>query len=202
MKILQGFLTFMGSLAVLAIVALILGYVLALLTPDIRSNMRPVALSSEAVDSLNNKLSDLKKETVAANSARIQKDVQITITEEEVNSIIVMTLAEGTLPLKEMLVNFNDGYLLSYNAWNFPGLPVKTGVMGSIDIENGKPKFIIRDFSLGKLSVPDNLDRSAQDLINVLIKMNAPMDELNFQLKEVTISEGKLKLAGTTKSGK
>ena len=202
MKILQGFLTFMGALAVLAIVALIFGYVMALLTPDIRSNMRPVALSSEAVDSLNNKLGDLKKETAAANSAKIQKDIQITITEEEVNSIIVMTLAEGTLPLKEMLVNLNDGYLLSYNAWNFPGLPVKTAVMGSIDIENGKPKFIIRDFSLGKLSVPDNLDRGAQDLINVLIKMNAPMEELNFELKDVTINEGQLKLAGTTRVSK
>ena len=48
MKILQGFLIFMGALAVLAIVALIVGYVMALLTPDIRSNMqaRPQKISS------------------------------------------------------------------------------------------------------------------------------------------------------------
>ncbi|MGA2368109.1 MAG: hypothetical protein ABSF74_06035, partial [Dehalococcoidia bacterium] len=60
MKILQGFLIVMGALAVLAIIAVMIGYVLALLTPDIRSNMRPVVLSSEAVDSLNQKLDELK----------------------------------------------------------------------------------------------------------------------------------------------
>jgi len=32
--------------------------------------------------------------------------------------------------------------------------------------------------------------------------MNAPMEELRFDLKEVTISEGQLKLSGTTKVSK
>jgi hypothetical protein len=110
-----------------------------------------------------------------------------------------MALAEGTLPAKEMLVNFNDGYLLVYNAWSFPAAPVKTAVIGTFDIENGKPKFIIRDFYLGKVPVPQGFDRGIQDLINVMIKMNAPMEELRSDLKEITISEGQLKLAGTTK---
>ncbi|MDD5648075.1 MAG: hypothetical protein PHY03_04000, partial [Dehalococcoidia bacterium] len=86
MRILQGFLIFMGALAVLAIIALVFGYVLALLTPDIRTNMRPVVLSSEAVDSLNKKISDTKKITEAAYEAKTSKDVQIVITEEEINS--------------------------------------------------------------------------------------------------------------------
>jgi hypothetical protein len=37
MKVLQGFLIFMGTLAVLAIAALIIGYVMLLLTPDTRA---------------------------------------------------------------------------------------------------------------------------------------------------------------------
>jgi hypothetical protein len=202
MKILQGFLIFMGVLAVLAIIALVVGYVMALLTPDIRANMRPVVLSSEAVDSLNQKLSDVKKATAAAEGSKTAKEIQLVITEEEVNSTIVMALAEGTLPAKEMLVNFNDGYLLTYTAWNFPGLPFKTGLIGTLDVEKGKPRFVIRDFYLGKLPVPDFVDAGVQEWINILFKLNAPMEELNFELKEVTIGDGQLKLAGTTKTGK
>ena len=202
MKILQGFLIFMGTLAVLAIIALIFGYVLALLTPDTRANMRPVVLSSEAVDSFNKKLIDVKKVTTAAAESKTAKDVQLVITEEEINSTVVMALAEGTMPAKEMLVNFNDGYLMMYTSWNFPGLPVKTGIIGTLDTDNGKPKFVIHDFYLGKLPVPDSIDGAVQDWINILFKLNAPMEELNFELKEVTITEGQLKLAGTTRTGK
>jgi hypothetical protein len=202
MKILQGFLIFMGVLAVLAICALIFGYVLALLTPDTRASMRPVVLSSEAVDSLNNKLSEVKKETAAAEGSKTAKEVVLVITEEEINSTIVMALAEGTLPAKEMLVNFNDGYILTYTSWNFPGLPVKTGIIGTLDVEKGEPKFVIRDFYLGKLPVPDSVDGGVQEWINILFKLNAPMGELNVDLKEVTISEGQVKLVGTTKTNK
>ena len=202
MKILQGFLIFMGVLAVLAIFALIFGYVLALLTPDTRASMRPVVLSSEAVDSLNNKLNEVKKETAAAEGSKTAKEVVLVITEEEINSTIVMALAEGTLPAKEMLVNFNDGYVLTYTSWNFPGLPVKTGIIGTLDVEKGEPKFVIRDFYLGKLPVPDSVDGGVQEWINILFKLNAPMGELNVDLKEVTISEGQVKLVGTTKTNK
>lgn len=202
MKILQGFLIFMGALAVLAIIALLVGYVLALLTPDIRSSMHPVVLSAESVDSLNNKLSELKKESAAVDSSQPAKNMRLTITEEEINSLIVMALAEGTLPAKEMLVNFNDGYLVVYNAWSFPAAPVKTAVIDTLDIENGKPKFIIKDFYLGKVPVPQGFDEGIQDIVNVMILLNAPMEELHSDLKEITISEGQLTLAGTTKVNK
>jgi len=202
MRILQGFLIFMGVLAVLAIVALIAGYVLALLTPDMRSNMRPVVLSSEAVDSLNAKIDTMKKEAAAADASKTKKNIELVITEEEINSIIVMTLAEGNLPAKEMLVNYNDGYLLTYNAWNFPGLPIKTGIMGSIDAENGNPNFMVRSFYLGKLPLPNAINQNVQDIINIVLKLNAPLTELKLNLQEVTISEGQMRLLMVTKSGK
>lgn len=198
MKALQIFLMFVGALAVLAIIALIIGYVLALLTPDIRSNMRPVVLSSEAVDSLNSKIDNMKMEATAANLNKIQKTINLTVNEEEINSLIVMSLAEGTLPAREMLVNLNDGYFIVYNAWNFPAFPAKTGIIGSIDVEEGKPVFIVRDFLLGKLPVPDAIDRSVQDTINIVIKLNLPFEELRLDLKEVTIEEGQLILTGST----
>ena len=202
MGILKGFLIFMGALAVLAIAALIVGYVMALLTPDIRSNMRPVVLSSEAVDSLNKKLDTLKKEAAAADASKTKKNIELVVTEEEINSIIVMTLAEGNLPAKEMLVNFNDGYLLTYNAWNFTAFPAKTGIMGSIDTENGKPKFMVSSFFLGKLPLPNAINKSVQDIINIVLQLNAPLDEMKLDLQEVTISEGQMRIITATKSGK
>lgn len=202
MRILQGFLMFMGVLAVLAILALIVGYVLVLLTPDMRSNMRPVVLSSEAVDSLNAKIDTMKKDAADADESDTKKNIELVVTEEEINSIIVMTLAEGNLPAKEMLVNLNDGYLLSYIAWNFPGLPIKTAVMGSIDAENGKPNFMVRSFYLGKLPLHDTINMRAQNIINIILRLNAPLDEMKLDLQEVTISEGQLRLVTVTRGGK
>jgi hypothetical protein len=201
MKILQGFLVFMGVLAVLAIVALVVGYVLALVTPDIRANMRPVVLSSEAVDNLNAKLDGFKKEA-AASGSETPKAVQITVTEEEINSWIVVTLAEGNLPAREMLVNLNDGYLLAYSAWSFPWFPARTGIIGSVDVEDGKPKFVMRDFFLGKLPVPRALDTNIEGLINIMIKLNAPLEELKLDLKEVTISDGQIKIVTASRKAK
>ncbi|MHB8085242.1 MAG: hypothetical protein ACYDHZ_05420 [Dehalococcoidia bacterium] len=198
MKILQGFLIVMGALAVLAILAVIFGYVMALLTPDIRANMRDVVLSSEAVDSLNQKLDNLKTTCVTATSSDTKKDVSLVLTEEEVNSTLVMALAEGTLPAKKVLVNFNDGYMLIYNLWSFPGLPIQTVIMGSMEVDNGKPTFLIRNFFLGKLPVPDSVDQGVQQLANVLIRLNVPLQELKLNLQDVTISDGQIKITGVT----
>ncbi|MGA2159545.1 MAG: hypothetical protein WB588_03750 [Dehalococcoidia bacterium] len=198
MKILQGFLIVMGALAVLAILAVIFSYVLALLTPDIRSNMREVIPSSEAVDSLNQKLDDLKTTCVTASSSDTKKDISLVLTEEEVNSALVMAMAEGTLPAKKVLVNFNDGYMLIYNTWSFPGLPIQTVIMGSLEVDNGKPTFLIKDFSLGKLPVPDSVDQGVQEIANILIRLNVPLQELKINLQDITISDGQIKITGVT----
>ncbi|MDD5313207.1 MAG: hypothetical protein PHO26_09260 [Dehalococcoidia bacterium] len=202
MKVLQVFLMVMGVLAILAIIALIIGYILAFLTPDIRSSMRPVVLSSEAVDSLNEKIVDLKKSVATAESTKTQKDIEFVMTEEEINSALVMMLAEGTLPAKEILVNFNDGYLLTYTAWNVPGLPLKTGIFGQIEVEDGKPKMFVRDFFLGKLAVPDEIDRGVENLANIIIKLNIPLEELRLTIKDVTIGEGQMRISAVTKAAK
>lgn len=193
MKILQGFLLFMGALAVLAIVALVIGYVLALLTPDVRNNIRPVVLSSESVDNYNKKMADMRAQTRGQGTA----EITLTLTEEEINSMIVMAVAEGHIPAKEILVNFNDGYLVLYSAWNFPWFPVKTGVIGSFDIEEKKPKFIVQNFFLGKLPLPPGINSNVQEIANILIRTNPMIYNTRYNYKEITISEGKIKLSGS-----
>jgi hypothetical protein len=193
MRILQGFLMVMGVLAVLAIIALITGYVLALLTPDVKASLRPVVLSSESVDSFNKKMADLRTQMRNSGSG----EVSLTLTEEEVNSIIVMSLAEGTIPAKELMVNFNDGYLVLYSAWNFAWFPVKTGLIGSFDVEDKKPKFLLSSVFVGKLPLPSSLNTNAQDLTNIILRVNPMFFNPMLNYKEITISEGKIKLVAT-----
>jgi hypothetical protein len=195
MRILQGFLMFMGALAVLAIVALVVGYVLAILTPDIRTSLRPVVLSSESVDSFNKKMTDLRTQMRAAGTSGA--DITLTLTEEEVNSMIVMSLAEGTFPAKEILVNFNDGYLVLYSAWNFSAFPAKTGVIGSFDVEDKKPKLLLRSVFLGKLPLPASINGNLQEITNVIMRLNPIIYNPMISYKEITISEGSIKLVGT-----
>ena len=193
MRILQGFLMFMGVLAVLAIIALVTGYVLSLLTPDIKSSLRPVVLSSEAVDSFNKKMADLRTQMSTAGTG----DISLTLTEEEINSTIVMALAEGSIPAKEILINFNDGYLVLYSAWNFTMFPVKTGLIGSFDIEDKKPKFLLTQVFVGKLPLPSGFNSGAQDITNIIIRLNPMIYNPRINYKEITISEGKVNLAGS-----
>ena len=193
MRILQGFLMFMGVLAVLAIIALVTGYVLSLLTPDIKSSLRPVVLSSEAVDSFNKKMADLTTQMSTAGTG----DISLTLTEEEINSTIVMALAEGSIPAKEILINFNDGYLVLYSAWNFTMFPVKTGLIGSFDVEDKKPKFLLTQVFVGKLPLPSGFNSGAQDITNIIIRLNPMIYNPRINYKEITISEGKVNLAGS-----
>jgi hypothetical protein len=197
MRILQGFLMVMGALAVLAIIALIVGYVLAILTPDIRTSIRPVVLSSEAVDSFNKKMADFRTNMRKVNAGSGPTDITLSLTEEEVNSMIVMSLAEGTIPAKEILVNFNDGFLVLYSSWTFNMFPVKTGIVGSFDVEDKKPKFMLSSFFLGKLPLPSSFNTSVQDIINIVVHLNPLSGSIKFNYKEITISEGTLKLVGT-----
>lgn len=193
MRILQGFLMFMGVLAVLAIIALVTGYVLSLLTPDIKSSLRPVVLSSEAVDSFNKKMADLTTQMSTAGTG----DISLTLTEEEINSTIVMALAEGSIPAKEILINFNDGYLVLYSAWNFTMFPVKTGLIGSFDVEDKKPKFLLTQVFVGKLPLPSGFNSGAQDITNIIIRLNPMIYNPRINYKEITISEGKVNLVGS-----
>jgi hypothetical protein len=74
--------------------------------------------------------------------------------------------------------------------------------MGSIDTENGKPKLMISGFFMGKLPLPNAINKSVQDIINIVLQLNAPLDEMKLDLQEVTISEGQMRIIAVTQAGK
>ena len=108
-----------------------------------------------------------------------------------------MALAEGTVPAKEILINFNDGYLVLYSAWNFTMFPVKTGLIGSFDVEDKKPKFLLTQVFVGKLPLSSGFNSSAQNITNIIIRLNPVIYNSQINYKEITISEGKVNMIGS-----
>ena len=201
MRLLKGLLTAIGIIGVLVIIALIMGYYLFSLTPSIKEKIRPVVLTAEAAQSLDKKFSTLEADIEEAVNKKQKLKVNLTITEEEVNSKFVEILAEGKLPLKEILINFNEGYIIAFVVFDNPGVDAKTGVITRMEVLKGTPEVLVEDFELGKLPLPQDVKNGVGSLLNVLVKTKLPTGNLSLDITKITISKGKLSIEGATKVG-
>lgn len=201
MRLLKGLLTTIGVIGVLVIIALVMGYYLFCLTPPIKAKIRPVVLTAEAAQSLDKKFNTLETEIEDSVNKKQKIKVSMTLTEEEVNSKFVEILAEGKLPLKEILINFNEGYIVAYAVFDNTGADAKTGVIARAEALEGAPEVIVENFELGKLPLPQNIKNGAGSLLNILVKMNVPTGSLSLEITKITISKGKLSIEGTTRVG-
>jgi len=201
MRLLKGLLTAIGIIGVLVIIALVMGYYLFSLTPSIKEKIRPVVLTAEAAQSLDKKFSTLEADIEEAVNKKQKLKVNLTITEEEVNSKFVEILAEGKLPLKEILINFNEGYIIAFAVFDNPGVDAKTGVITRMEVLKGTPEVLVEDFELGKLPLPQDVKNGVGSLLNVLVKTKLPTGNLSLDITKITISKGKLSIEGATKVG-
>ncbi len=55
---------------------------------------------------------------------------------------------------------------------------------------------MVKDFFLGKLPVPASVNDGVQQAGNILIRLNVPLQELKINLKDVTISNGQIRITG------
>ena len=198
MRLFKGLFMVMGIIGVLVIIVLVIGYFLFSLTPSIKAKIRPVILTAEAAQNLDKKFDALETEIEDAVNRKQTTTVSLTITDEEVNSKFVEILAEGELPLKEILINFNEGYIIAYAAFDNPGVDAKTGVIARIEALKGAPEVTVEDFELGKLPLTQNVKNAAGNLLNILVKMEMPTSSLPLEITKITISKGKLSTEGAT----
>ena len=199
MRLIKGLVMAVGVLGILVIFALITGFYLYSLSPSILGRAVPVAVTADAAQSFDQKLESIDSQIEAAVEAREKREVNLTVTEEEVNSKLVQMLAEGQLPLKRVLVNFGDGYFLAYAVFDAPVIDAKTGTIGRVDIVDGKPKVIIDEFNLGKLPVPDAAKIRVEQLANLVVSSETagiPID-----INSVEIANHELIINGTTRTG-
>lgn len=201
MRLIKGLIMVIGVIGVMVIVALVIGYYLYSLSPPIQAKVIPVAVSADASQSFDQKLDALKGQIKAAVDAGEKKQVSLVITEKEINSKLVQMLAEGELPsLKRILINFGDGYFLTYAVVDTPGIDAKTGLIGRIEITNGNPKVAIDEFDLGKLPLPKSVNRRVEQLLNIMVNLQLP--DVSLDITGVEIKNHQLTVTGTTKTAK
>jgi len=201
MRLIKGLIMAIGVIGVMVIIALIIGYYLYSLSPPIQAKVIPVAVSADASQSFDQKLDALKGQIKAAVDAGEKKQVSLVITEKEINSKLVQMLAEGELPsLKRVLINFGDGYFLTYAVVDTPGIDAKTGSMGRVEIIEGEPKVVIDEFNLGKLPLPKSVNRRVEQLLNIMVNLQLP--DVSLDITGVEIKNHQLTVIGTTKTAK
>ena len=201
MRLIKGLIMVIGVIGIMIIFTLLIGYYLYSLSPPIQSKMIKVMGSPEAVQSFDQKLDELEEQIKAAVDAGEKKQVSLVITEKEINSKLVQMLAEEELPLlKRILINFGDGYFLTYSVVDTPGIDAKTGLIGRIEITNGNPKLVIDEFNLGKLPLPKSVNRRVEQLLNIMVSLQLP--DMPLDITGVEIKNHQLTVTGTTKTAK
>ena len=200
MRVIRGLIMAIGIIGILVTGALLIGYYLYSLSPPIQSKMVPILPSSEAAQSFDQKISSAKAEIDAAVGAGQAKQITLTITDKEVNSKMVELRAKGELPVRDASVNFGDGKFLAYAMVDTPGINAKTAMIGQIEIVNGSPKIVIGEFNLGKLPLPESADRIAEQLMNVMVRLQ--LSDMPLDITSAQFNNRELTVTGTTKTGK
>jgi len=200
MRVIRGLIMAIGIIGILVTGALLIGYYLYSLSPPIQSKMVPILPSSEAAQSFDQKISSAKDEIDAAVGAGQAKQVTLTITDKEVNSKMVELRAKGELPVRDASINFGDGKFLAYAIVDTPGINAKTAAIGHVEIVNGSPKIVIEEFNLGKLPLPESADRRAEQLMNVMVRLQ--LSDVPLEITNIQIKDHELTVTGTTKTGK
>jgi hypothetical protein len=201
MRLIKGLIMAIGVIGIMVIFALVIGYYLYALSPPIQAKVIPVTGSPEAVQNFDQKLDELEGQIKAAVDAGENKEVSLVITEKEIYSKLAQMLAEGELqPLEGVLINFGDGYFLTYAVVDTPGIDAKTGLKGRVEIIKGEPKIVIDEFNLGKLPLPKSVDKRVEQLLNIIVSLQLP--EVSLDITSVEIKDHQLTVTGTTKTAK
>jgi hypothetical protein len=199
MRLIKGLIMAVGVIGILVILALITGFYLYSLSPSILGRAVPVAVTADAAQSFDDKLKSADTQIKAAVEAREKREVSLVITENEANSKLVQMLAEGQLPLKRILINFGDGYFLTYAVLDAPVIDAKTGTIGRIEIVDGKPKIAVDEFNLGKLPLPESVKARVEQLANIMVSLQ--LADVPLDITSVQIKDRQLTITGTTKTG-
>ncbi|MCK4331102.1 MAG: hypothetical protein KAW81_00965 [Dehalococcoidia bacterium] len=198
MRLIRGFITVVGIIGILVIIALVMSYYLYSLSPWIQAEMTPVAVTAEAAESFDQKFEVLETQIHETVMAGEERETALVITEKEVNSKLVEVLAEGDLPFDQILVNFREGRFLIYAVADVPGVAARMGAIGRIQVVNGDPEIVIEDFDLGKLPLPQAVNGGVEKLLDIMVKLK--LADVPLEITDVEISDRELTASGLIKS--
>jgi hypothetical protein len=198
MRIFSTVLMVIGAIALAVLLFFMTGVFLYSLAPAINSQMTISPVSYDAVKSFDNKFDTFKDDVKKAAAAGQKVDVSLKLTEEELNSKIVELLADGELPCRDLLVNFEDDYIWLYAVMNNRGIDAKIGLVGKFDIVDSDVSVIVEDFFLGKLPITKSTDEKVGKLLDIVWIMQNPFKDMPVKLTYISIDKGSITFEGVT----
>jgi hypothetical protein len=200
MRVLTAILVGIGVIGIIIFMLLLAGLLLYSLTPSIKGHMSEIPVSYDKVQVFDQKLETFKEEIKAAAATEEVKIISLSVTEEEVNSKVIELLAEGKLPMKELAINFNEDLCWVYAELNNPGIAAKTGIIADIEAVEGEIKVTVLDFRLGRLLLPKSADDWLASSLDILVKMQSPLEDLPVQLIGIDIGDDDFTIEVQTES--
>jgi hypothetical protein len=199
MKILTNVLMIVGAISILLAALVGVGAVLYSLSPPLKAKMVVTPVSAEASTSFDKKVNAFIKDIETFATSGKESEVTLTISEQEANSKIISVLAEGKLPIKEMLVNFKEDICWAYGLFDNAGITAKIGLVAQIKIIEGKFKIIPSDFQLGSLPLPTSFNENFGSLLDITIRMQGIGEGLPMKITSIKIGNGQLTVKGMTR---
>lgn len=135
------------------------------------------------------------------NSAEIGADgsFTITITEEEMTSLIVQEFAEQgePLPISEPQMHFRNGRAELYATVQFTESLALPGMIAlSITATDGKVKVTVEEISFGPLPIPESIVQSLADGLSETLAEGVQGDDVDALITDVQIGEGEMSISG------
>jgi hypothetical protein len=199
MKAISTLLIVIGVIGIIIIAAFFMGFILFSLDPPIKEQLAKAPVSADAVKSFDQKVTAFKQKIEASIAAKEKSEVVLTVTSEEINSKMIELLAQGELPLKETLINFDNDLCKVYTVFDNPGINAKIGLVAQLMVNKSNIKVVVVDFQLGKLPLPQSLVKSVGNILDVMFRMQGITEDLQIDITGITVGDGRLTIKGLTK---
>jgi hypothetical protein len=187
-----------GSVLVLVLIVVAVGWILLSRPSKIAADVTSVPSDAQAAQSLDTKWNNFDS-TIAQSSAGTP--VTVTLTQEEVNSKVNAELTTVDLPdgltVSNVNVNLKDGQILLSADLKYSFFSGSGGMTATVQIVDGQPTVVVTDVDMGSLPIP----QSMKDQLTGLISGASLFQESTaaFVTQSVQIADGEIIISGITK---
>jgi hypothetical protein len=187
-----------GSVLVLVLIVVAVGWILLSRPSKIAAGVTSVPSDAQAAQSLDTKWNNFDS-TIAQSSAGTP--VTVTLTQEEVNSKVNAELTTVDLPdgltVSNVNVNLKDGQILLSADLKYSIFSGSAVMTATVQIVNGQPTVVVTDVDMGSLPIP----QSMKDQLTGLISGASLFQESTaaFVTQSVQIADSKIIISGITK---
>jgi hypothetical protein len=137
--------------------------------------------------------------TQAFETAKETGVISVTLTEDQLTSFLVLSLAEKeSLPLTDPRVTFRDGEMEISGSYDTGAITANVGIVMEVSVDDqGIPQIEVTSGSVGPLPVPPELLEGVSEVINQALTGQVASTASGFTLESIVITEDALTLNGT-----